>query len=338
MKSQPQVWVVILNWNCYEATRRCLESLQKATYPKLKILIIDNASSDGSGQRLQEEFNQYSFVFNEANLGFSKGCNAGIRLALEDAGCSYVLLLNSDAQVAPGFLEKAVERAQADDRIGLISGKVLRSFESKKIWYAGGDISLWRGAVIIRGHGATDEGQYDKPGEVGFVTGAFLLIKREVLEKVGLLPEEYFFGVEEMDYSLKVRQSGYKLYYVPEFLAYHEGDGSHWNSDPKFVYNGYRSKLIFQEKYLPHGLFPLWKMVFTIYAKYFARRSWVRAKARKGYDQDRDTPWDDMEFALSQAIKDHRTNTLSEETLVWFEEALRKKKMLTLKARLLEVR
>jgi GT2 family glycosyltransferase len=325
--NEPRVYVVVLNWNNYDDTKACLESLERATYGNLEIVVVDNGSADGSGKRLQEKFPQHRFIFNERNIGFSRGCNAGIRETLKDAECSYVLLLNNDATVAPGFLEKAVATAQADDRIGLISGKIFRSLESKKLWYAGGEISMWRGRVNIRGRGTTDDGQYDKPAEVGFVTGAFLLIRREVLEKVGLLPEEYFFGVEEMDYSLQVRQSGYKLYYVPEFVAYHEGCASHWNSDPKFIYNGYRSKLIFQEKYLPRGLFPLWKLVFTIYAKCFARRFWVRAKALNGYDQDKDTPWNDMEFALWKAIADHRTNTLSDETLIWFESELRKRKL-----------
>lgn len=321
----PAVYVVVLNWNNYEDSKSCLTHLQAATYPNLRMVVVDNGSRDGSGQQLKTEFPLVEFVFNASNLGFSRGCNAGIRNGLEDPECSYVLLLNNDANLAPGGLEKAVAIGQANKRIGLISGKVLRSVESKQFWYAGGDISLWRGQVNIRGHGARDDGQYDEPGEVGFVTGALLLIKREVLETVGLLPEEYFFGVEEMDYSLNVRRRGYKLYYVPEFVAYHEGSGSHWNSDPKFIYNSYRSKLIFQEKYLPRGLFPLWRLAFSIYAKYFARRSWIRAKARKGYDRDRETPWNDMEFALGRAIEDHRANTLSEETLIRFEEELTKR-------------
>lgn len=325
---KPRVYTIILNWNNYEDTKKCLESLRRATYPNLKIIVVDNASTDGSGKHLQQEFPYHQFIFNEGNLGFSRGCNRGIKAALKDKDCAYVLLLNNDAVVPSEFLEKAIEAAEADDRIGLVGGKILLSPESKEIWYVGGNISLWLGRVIFYGIGEIDRGQYDKPGEVGFVTGAFMLITREVLEKVGLLPEEYFFGVEELDYSLHVQQSGYKLYYVPEFVAYHPGDGSHWNWDPKFVYNGYRNKLIFQEKYLPRGLFPIWKMVFAIYAKYGARRIWEGLTKKHRYDKDREIPYDEMEFALIKAIQDHRKDELSEESLIRFSETLKERKKL----------
>jgi GT2 family glycosyltransferase len=289
----------------------------------MKTIVVDNGSTDGSAARLRPEFPRFQFILNDKNLGFAKGCNVGIQAALEDKDCAYVLLLNNDSVVPPQFLEKAVDAAEANKRIGLVGGKILLSPESKEIWYAGGDVNIWLGRVNVYGVGEIDRGQYDKSGEIGFVTGALMLISREVLEKVGALPEEYFFGVEEQDYSLKVRQSGYKLYYVPEFVAYHSGDGSHWNWDPKFVYNGYRNKLIFQEKYFPRGLFPVWKIIFSIYAKYRAKRTWEKLTKKYGYNKDREIPYDDMEFALIRAIQDHGKNAISEETLADFDELLK---------------
>lgn len=324
--NKPRIYTIVLNWNNYEDTRKCVESLQEATYPNLKIVVVDNGSSDGSDKRLREDFPEHAFVPNQANLGFSRGCNTGIRVALEDQDCAYVLLLNNDAVVPPGFLEKASDSAERDGRIGLVGGKLLHSPESKVISYAGGHIDRWRGRVVIRGFNEKDRGQYDKAGEVGFVTGALMLIKREVLEKVGLLPEEYFFGVEEWDYSLTVQQAGYRLYYVAEFVAYHKGDGSHWNYDPRFNYVGYRSKLIFQEKYLPKGLFPVWKIVLFFYARFRARSVWRKMARDLDAEKDKKAPFDDMEFALIKAIKDHGKDELGEETLFRFDEALKKRK------------
>jgi GT2 family glycosyltransferase len=321
----PQVNVIILNWNNYEDTKKCLESLQKATYSNLSVTVVDNGSADGSGKRLQTEFPDIQFIFNEKNLGFARGCNVGIRAALRDEDCAYVLLLNNDSVFTPDFLEKAVEIAEADRQVGLVGGKVLQSPETKKIWYAGGHINLWRGQAVTR-HGQIDFGQYDKPEEVGFVTGGLMLIRREVLEKVGLLPEEYFFGVEEYDYSLSVKKAGYKLYYVPDFLVYHRGDGSHWNYDPKYVYNYYRNKLILQEKFLPKGLFPMWKLAFVIYGKYLARRQRKKIIKHHHYDKERPVLLDDLDYALMRAVKDHGKNVLCEEALREFEEALRNKK------------
>ena len=327
MTETPRVYVILLNWNNYDDTKRCLESLAQTSYPNLRAIVVDNGSVDGSGDRLRAAFPDVGFVQNEANLGFSRGCNEGMREALKDSDCAYVLLLNNDALVAPSFLESAIARGESDKRIGLIGGKILHSPESKVIAHAGGYITRWRGSFRIRGFGEVDRGQYDRPLEVGFATGAMLLIKREVLEKVGLLPEEYFFGTEEQDYSLNVRRSGYKIYYVPEFVSYHVGDGSHWNWDPKFVYNGYRNKLIFQEKYLPPGLFRIWKMVFAIYARPAAVRGWKKMAKRYGYDQDHQVAYEEMEFALICAIEDHGKNVLSEQTLNQFEELLRNRKM-----------
>lgn len=323
--SKPRVSVIVLNWNNYEVTKKCLESLLQATYPNLDIIVVDNASVDGSGNRLQAKFAHFQFIFNEKNLGFARGCNVGIRAALRNENCAYVLLLNNDAVVTPGFLEKAVDTAEENKSIGLVGGKVLQSPESNKIWYAGGHIDRWRGQAMIRGYGEADYGQYDEPCDVGFITGGLMLIKKEVLKTVGLLPEEYFFGVEEWDYSMVTQRAGYRLCYVPDFIAFHKGDGSHWNYDPKYVYNYYRNKLIFQEKFLPKGLFPLWRMVFIFYGKYWARRQ--RQKAIDRYDKDKSIPVDDLYFLLMEAVRDHGTNILSEETLECFEEKLARKRI-----------
>jgi len=324
-KIPPQVNVIVLNWNNYEDTKKCLESLQQATYPNLKVIVVDNASADESGKRLQAEFPHFRFIFNEKNLGFARGCNVGIRAALKDETCAYVLLLNNDAVVTPNFLEKAVEAAERDTLIGLVGGKILKFPESRTIWYAGGYVDQWRGQAVPRGFSELDHGQYDQPEEVGFVTGALMLIRREVLEEVGLLPEDYFFGVEEWDYCLSVKRSGYKLYYVPEFVVYHKADGSHWNYDPVYVYNYYRNKLIFQEKFLPKGLFPLWRMFFVFYGKYWARQQ--RQKAIDRYDKDKSIPVDDLYFLIMEAVRDHGTNILSEETLECFKETLARKRI-----------
>jgi GT2 family glycosyltransferase len=316
------VYVVVLNWNNYIDTRHCLDSLENSGYPNQRIIVVDNSSRDGSAQHLQGEFPDLTFLLNPANLGFARGCNVGIREALKDRECAYVLLLNNDATISAGGLEKAVRFAENDSQIGVISGKILLSETQDTIWYAGGRIDRWRGRAVVRGFSEIDRGQYETPCEVGFATGALMLIKREVLEKVGLLPEEYFFGIEEWDYSLQVRQSGYRLYYAPEFVASHKADGSHWNYDPKFVYNSYRSKLIFQEKYLPFGLFPLWKLAFAFYGRHFARRFRQRLIKKYQYDKHREIPLEELDFALYKALGDHKKNVLCEERLQLFEEEL----------------
>lgn len=324
--AKPRVYVVVLNWNKYDDTKRCLESLRKVSYPNLKTIVVDNGSADGSGRRLQSEFPGLQFVFNDKNLGFSRGCNVGIRIALEDGECAYVLLLNNDAVISPDALERPIELAESDSRVGMVGGKIFHSPDSKVLAYAGGQVSRWRGQIIPRGMSEIDQGKYDEPCEVGFIIGALMLIKRNVLEKIGLLPEEYFFGIEDLDYSLTVQRRGYKLYYVPEFVAYHLGDGSHWNWDPKYIYNSYRGKLILLQKHLPTGLFPIWKLLLTIYARFVARRRWQKLAKKYDWDKDKQVLYADMEFAVIKAIQDHNKDDLCEETLVRFDDALKLRK------------
>ena len=146
-----------------------------------------------------------------------------------------------------------------------------------------------------------------------------MLIKRAVLTTVGLLSEEYFFGVEEWDFSERTRRAGFKLYYLPRFLGYHAADGSHWNYDPKFVYNSYRNKLIFQENYLPRLVFPFWKVAFAVYGKHLARRARRRLIGKKVFQLPRPVQFDHLDFALAKAIRDHGKNHLSEAVLDSFE-------------------
>ena len=223
----PFVSVVILHWNHYAATKRCLDSLLACTYPNMQVIVVDNGSKDDSAVRLQSEYADLRFIFNSANLGFARGCNAGIKEALQSDSCTYVLLLNNDATVTPGFLEPAVMMAESNKQIGLINGKMYLKENSNILASAGGFINRLRVDLKIRGLGEEDQGQYDEPCEITFVTCGFALISRQVLQTVGLLPEEYFFSMEEIDYSLQVRRAGFKLYYVPEFSCFHTSGGSH---------------------------------------------------------------------------------------------------------------
>ncbi|HYW73824.1 MAG TPA: glycosyltransferase family 2 protein [Pyrinomonadaceae bacterium] len=321
-QTHPLVYVIVLHWKNYEHTQAAIKSILAGAYQNYRLLIIDNGSHDGSVEALQQKFPEVRFILNERNLGFARGCNVGIREALGDPNCAYVLLMNNDATILAESLGAAVAAAEADHDIGIISGKILLASLPHTIWYAGGRLDFWRGQAVTRGFGEMDRGQYDLPCETGFVTGALMLIKKTVLTSIGPLPEEYFFGVEEWDYSARARQAGFKLYYVPGFFAYHAADGSHWNYDPKFVYNSYRNKLIFQQKYLPRLVFPVWKAAFAVYGKYVARRARQRLIDKKLFPLPRPVDFERLDFALARAIEDHGKNTLTEEVLDSFESEM----------------
>ena len=313
----PKVAIVIINWNGYAHTRACLESLSRITYPCCEIIVVDNASTDGSREKLQAEFPQQRFIVNPSNLGFARGCNVGIRKALS-GDAAYVLLLNNDTVVKEGFLEPAVALAESDPKIGLVTGKIYAYGRPGHIWYAGGTVSLLRGRGRVRGCGCRDTGQFDRVCEVGYGEGALMLIKRSVLDAIGLLPEEYFFGTEVYDYSICARRRGYKVFYVPEFCICHESGSPARALAPKYLYNGHRSKLIFQQKFLPTWLFRPWELAFLIYSLWVTTRRLERLD-RAGSEA--------FLAALEWAFLDHHDNAgkcVTEKDLETFESRLQR--------------
>lgn len=315
----PHVAAVVLNWNNFEESKKCVDALLAAGYGALRVVLVDNHSLDGSFERLSSEFPSIAMIRNKENLGFSRGCNVGIHAAMADPACRHILLVNNDCIVAHGSIGHAVAAAQSDDAIGVVTGKIVD--EKGRIWHAGGSISLLRGQSQTRGFREMDIGQFDEACDTDWASGAMMLIRREVIEKLGALPEEYFFGVEEWDYSMKVRRSGYRIRYEPKFSGMHPGGGSHDNHDPKFAYNYYRNKLIFQERHLGPVLFRLWLLAFRAYLVVRMRRH-IAHLASITYAKPIAERTDEVVFAAWTALRDHGKNTLSESTMLKFETVL----------------
>jgi len=269
LKQYPHVSIVILNFNGYELTSTCLQSLKESSYPNYDVIVVDNASCDNSISKLKKNFSHCYYIENRENLGFAGGCNVGIRHAL-NTGTNYVLLLNNNTVVKKDFFETAIATAEKDDQIGIVGGKIYYYDEPTRIWSACGKISKLRGRGVHFGHNQQDSSEYMKPREVGMVSGALMLIKRVTIEKVGLLPEVYFFGAEEWDYSVSVANAGFKLQFVPDFVVWHKVGKSHERFDPQYVYNTYRNKLLFQKRLLSTFKWKLWFAVFLLYFKIIA--------------------------------------------------------------------
>lgn len=283
VSNTPTVYIILLHWKDYDDTKACLLSFNNLTYKNYKVIVVDNFSNDGSVERLQSEFSDVIYVFNNSNLGFSRGCNAGLRRAYE-LGAEYVLLLNNDIVVDPGFLEPALAEARNGLHVGAVTGKIMYKDPPNVFWQAGGHVDPFRVQGIPRGKGEVDQGQYDEISETGWASGAMSLIPRATLEKVGFLPEEYFFGQEEWDYSTAILRAGLKIIYVPTFKAYHEAGGSYQAGHPVLnIYGGYLNKMIYAKKYMTPFQFRLWRIAFWLYLKF----QWPKL-ARKGCSNEED--------------------------------------------------
>lgn len=217
----PQVTVVVLNWNGWQDTVACVESCLRADYPRLRLLLVDNGSTDGSERILRDRLPGLEFLQTGENLGFTGGNNAGIRRALEE-GADFVLLLNNDTTVDPGFAAALVEAAEAHPRAGMFCSKVLRFDRPEVLWYAGASFHSWLGWGRHRGHGQRDVGQFDLVEETGRPTGCALMVRRALCEQVGLLRDDYFCYAEDLEWGLRARAAGYQVLYVPGSRVWHK--------------------------------------------------------------------------------------------------------------------
>lgn len=216
----PRVSIVVLNWNSYEVTRDCLASLRALDYSNCELVLVDNGSSDGSGERLANEFSEARLIRNEENLGFTGGNNVAIRDVLL-RGANYLLLLNNDTIVAANFLRELVHVAEGKREIGLLNPKILYYEPSDRIWYAGGVYRRGWSFAKHLGVGQRENGKYSEVREVSFATGCALLIRAEAFVKVGLLDNSFFFGFEDLDWCVRARKAGYKAVYVPSAVVWH---------------------------------------------------------------------------------------------------------------------
>jgi len=222
----PLVITVILNWNGLDHTRECLHSLQRVIYPNQRIIILDNGSEADEAGALEREFGSFIQVIrNERNLGFAGGANVGIRRALElDAG--YVLLLNNDVTVEPGFLDAMVEFASGHPELAAACPKAYFAGRPDTLYSAGGRASIWTGVARQIGRGELDSGRYDDPAIVDYADGLCMLIPAPALQAVGLLDEDYFAYWEETDWCFRAREIGLQSYCVPAARVWHKAERS----------------------------------------------------------------------------------------------------------------
>jgi len=216
----PRVAIIVLNWNGWEVTASCLESLQQVEYPNYKIIVVDNASTDASVERLSSGFPHIELIRNTVNLGFAAGNNVGIKRALRD-GAQFILLLNNDTVVSPSFLTKMMAVAASHPRIGILNPKISYLDDPGRIWYAGGTFNLWQGFARHIGQRAMDSARYNETREVTFITGCAFLIKADVIAEIGLLDERFVMVCEDTDWSIRALKANYKAMYVADARILH---------------------------------------------------------------------------------------------------------------------
>jgi GT2 family glycosyltransferase len=237
----------VLTWNNYADTRECIESLLKVTYPNVRIIVVDNGSTDGSIRRLKEEFQTCEFISTGKNLGFAAGMNTGIRWALR-VGATHVLLLNNDVVVDPEFLEPLVSLAETNKLMAAV-GPVVYLYEAPGVInFAGGKIDYWRG---LAPHVTKKAGEQSGVWRVvDYVNGCAMLLSETGLTQVGLLNECYFFYGEEVDWCASAKKKGLQVACVSGSIVWHKVSRSSGGPESPFsIYHRLRSKLLFMRRH-----------------------------------------------------------------------------------------
>jgi GT2 family glycosyltransferase len=243
---------VVVTWNAREATMQCLESLRG-----VRVVCVDNGSSDGTYEAVESGFRDVELIRNDRNLGYTGGTNVGIRRALERRA-DWVLLLNNDA-VADAGLVGALRRASVErPDAGVLACKVLSARRPELVEYAGATFRPLLGySGRQHGYGRRDDGRFDERRDVGRATGAAMAVSRAAIERVGLLDEELFMYVEDVDWCVRIRSAGFAIVFVPDARVYHYGASVFGGRrSPDSLYYHARNTLAISQRHrpLPSGL------------------------------------------------------------------------------------
>jgi len=328
MDTMPRISIIILNWNGWEDTIECLESVYQIKYPNYDVIVIDNGSENESIEKIKEyaegklllesSFFKYShenkpirvteysqeeaelvmkgdrhnldlpsnkcliLISNPANYGFAEGNNIGIRYCLTNHNPDYILLLNNDTVVEKSFLDNLIPSLSCNDHnIGIFGPKIYYyDYDGRKdvIWSAGGFFNMWSGIRTTRYYRSIDCDDASYPTNVDFVSGAALLIHRDVVKTIGLLDPDYFTYTEDVDLCCRAKKNGYHIEYLPSSVIWHKVSMSTGAENSAFSqYLIVRNSVLFMRK---NASLWHWPTYLTISCCYLLRRM-LRADAER---------------------------------------------------------
>lgn len=241
--------IVIVNYNTKAELRQCLQSVfNSQTKFDYEVWVVDNASSDQSAEMVKAEFPKVGLIENRDNVGYSKANNQALRLAQG----RYLLLLNPDVEVEPGTFDKMVSFMDNNPMVGISGCRVVKPDGSLDKACRRKFPNPANSFFYLTGLGASDYNLAlpdDRIAEVDSVMGAFLLIRSEVMEKVGLLDETFFMYGEDLDWCYRAKAAGYKVMYVPVTTVVHHKGSSSRKAPQKALYEFHRAMLIFYDKH-----------------------------------------------------------------------------------------
>lgn len=246
----PLVSIITVNYNQSGVTCELLSSLRLITYPNVEIIVVDNGSPSDTPDAIKTRFPECILIKSAENLGFAGGNNLGVSHSKGE----YLLFINNDTEVEPGFIEPLVAMLRSDPRIGMVSPKIRFFHTPDTIQYAGytpfNPITLRQSLI---GYREKDSGQYDQSHETFSIHGAAMMVPRTVVQQVGLMAELYFLYYEEHDWAERIKRAGYSVHYVHESLVMHKESISTGRDSPLKTYYIARNRFLFARRNI-HGI------------------------------------------------------------------------------------
>ena len=242
MKQKPDISIITINYNRFEDTCELISSLKGHCSVPHEIIVIDNGSAEDRSLNFIERYPDIKCIRSEKNLGFSGGNNLGIK----EARGTYLFFLNNDTYILEDSFRNLIERLEQNPRIGGVSPKIKFAFPPQNIQFAG---YTCLSSITLRNHligfGEADHGQHELSRQSPYLHGAAMMIKREVINKVGVMPEIFFLYYEELDWCTRMTQAGYELWYEPQATVFHKESQTTGQESPLRTFYLTRNRLLY---------------------------------------------------------------------------------------------
>ena len=247
--------IITVNYNGLKDTCALIDTIPFDEY-SLEVIVVDNASKEDEASVISKRYPQVKVVRSDKNLGFAGGNNLGIKAAQGN----YLFFINNDTLLPSSNIQSLIDRLKSSEKNGVVCPKICFSWGDNPIQFAGytplSKITMRNRAI---GFGEKDGGQYDEAHPTPYAHGAAMMVKREVIEKAGMMPEDYFLYYEELDWSMMIRRAGFIIWYEPEFTVFHKESQATGQNSPLRTYYVTRNRLLFaqrniltQKKYLTY--------------------------------------------------------------------------------------
>ncbi len=236
--------IITINYNGLADTCALIDSIPFNEYP-LEVIVVDNASKNDEASVIEQRYPKVRVVRSKQNLGFAGGNNLGIKAAQGQ----YLFFVNNDTVFKKFNINGLISRLESSSKIGMVCPKIRFTWANNPIQFAGytplSPITLRNHSI---GYGEEDNGQYYEAHQTPYGHGAAMMVKREVIEKAGLIPECYFLYYEELDWSLMIRRAGYEIWYEPACTIYHKESQTTGQNSPLRTYYITRNRLLFVKR------------------------------------------------------------------------------------------